>query len=189
MALLVEDGTGKTEADAYVTLAEFRSYCSNRAMRYEAEDYAIEAAIRSATEWIDTQARYKGARLKATQMREFPRSGLSDWSGYEVTGVPSRVKWACCEAAYKALTEPLYQDLDRGGMVTSESVGAVSVSYAADAPAGKVFMAAVNMLKPYVRGNSELKFSPMEAPASGGVGISIGMHDNPGHGSTSDPLE
>lgn len=182
MPLIVENGTGLLDADSYVTLAEFKTWASNRGYRWEdAEDFQIEEQLRLATGWIDTYNRYKGQRLKVEQTLEFPRSGLVDWSSHTITGVPHRVKQACCELAYKGLSEPLYVDLDRGGMVTSESVGPISVSYAPDAPAGKVFMFAANLLKPYVRDPKQLRFSPWQEPEEGTL-TTLGMHDYPGTG-------
>lgn len=182
MALIVEDGTGLLDADSYVTLADFKAWCSNRGYRWEdSEDFEIEAQLRLATGWIDTYNRYKGLRMSAAQTLEFPRTGLVDWSGHTITGVPHRVKQACCELAYKGLSEPLYVDLDRGGMVTSESVGPISVSYAADAPAGKVFMFAANLLKPYVRDPKQISYSPWQEPDTD-MHTTLGMHDYPGTG-------
>lgn len=180
MPLVVETGAGLPDADAYVSLTEFKAYCANRGYRVEDfEDFAIEASIRAAAEWVDTYYRYKGSRKLASQLREFPREGLTDWSGHPVTGVPPRVKQACLDLAYKGLTEPLYRDLDRGGMVVSESVGPISVTYAEGAPAGKLFVSAANLLKPYVREPNDFQFSPWTEPSTGPV-ATVGMHDYPG---------
>lgn len=184
MALIVENGTGLLDADAYVALAEFKTWCSNRGYRWEdKEDFEIENSIRLATGYIDTLGRYKGVRLKAEQTLEFPRDGLIDWSSHLITGVPHRVKQACCELAYKGLFEALYKDLDRGGRITSESVGPISVSYADDAPAGKVFTFARQLLEPYLRDPEQVLFDPMAAtPSYQGTFAAVGMHDNPGQG-------
>ena len=182
MALTVEDGTGLATADAYISLAEFKAFCSERNYRWESfEDFQIEAAVRLATGWIDTYSRYKAYRLVPAQALEFPRADLTDWSGHPVTGVPKRVKQACAELAFKGLTEPLYQDLDRGGMVTSESVGPISVTYAEGAPAGKVWQFAVNLLKPYVRDPMNFTGPLYTEPATGPL-FNVGMNDNPGSG-------
>lgn len=152
MALVVEDGTGLDDAESYISFDEFRAYCDNRGYDYEAFDRpVIEQRLRLASEYIDTEWRYKATRLKASQMREFPRDGLTDWSGHAVTGVPVRVKHACAELAFKGLSESLRKDLNRGGMVTSESIGPMSVSYAEGAPVGKVFTAAARLLEPYLK--------------------------------------
>ena len=184
MALIVEDGTGLLTADAYISVSEFKTWCSNRGYRWEeAEDFAIENAIRLATGYIDTLGRYKGFRLKAEQTLEFPRESLIDWSSHLITGVPHRVKQACSELAFKSLSEPLYKDLERGGRVTSESVGPISVSYAPDAPAGKLFAFAKALLEPYLRDPEQILFDPQAAPnAYEGTFAAVGMHDNPGQG-------
>lgn len=178
MALTVEDGTGLSVADSYVALTYADAYAEARAWAdWEAAgDDEKESALRQAAVYIDTIARYKGVRLKADQEREFPRSGLTDWSSYPVTGLPKRVRDAAVELARKALTESLYVDLDRGGQVASESVGPVSVSYFNGAPVGKMFRAAMQLLEPYVRDKSALYVSGAPASASG-ENFALGMHD------------
>lgn len=188
MALIVEDGTGLSNSESYISLAAFQTYCDGRGYNYDAyDDEVIEQRLRMATAYIDTIFRYKGARSKSTQALEFPRSDLFDWSALLVTGIPNRVKHACAELAFTALTENLYQTLERGGRVTSESVGPVSVSYADDAPAGKVYQLASNLLQPYVHKKRDNYLGPSHAalPEAGYFGF--GMHDNPG--TTTDTLQ
>lgn len=185
MALIVEDGTGLSTAESYVSLAAFQSYCDARGYNYDAyDDEVIEQRLRTASTYIDTIFRYKGSRSSASQALEFPRIDLYDWSSLLVTGVPNRVKHACAELAFKGLTESLYQDLDRGGKVSSESVGPVSVTYADDAPAGKVWTVAHNLLQPYVRKKGEFN-GPSHATLSDTGYFNFGMNDNPGVGATS----
>lgn len=155
MALIVQDDAGSVAgADAYVALTAFDSFAEKRNRDVSPySDEAKEAAIRAATQYIDTVSRYKGIRGSSGQTTEFPRTGLVDWSGWAADGVPARVKDACCELTWASLSsgEDLYVDLDRGGRVASESVGPISVSYFADAAAGKVYRSAMNLLKPFVR--------------------------------------
>jgi hypothetical protein len=152
MALIVEDGSGMANAESYLSVADFTAYCTARGLTFTADTEAVtEQKLRIATGYIDTVRRYKGSRITAAQALEFPRDGLTDWGGLAITGVPARVKNACAELAYKAFTENLYVDLDRGGMVSSQSVGPISVSYAEGAPAGKSFTAAIKLLEPYFR--------------------------------------
>lgn len=150
MALIVEDGTGLNTGESYISVAEFKAYCDGRGMAYAGQsDTVIEQKLRIATGYIDTVKRYKGSRLVEAQALEFPRDALTDSGGLSVTGVPNRVKAACAELAFKAFTENLYVDLDRGGMVTSQSVGPMSVSYSDKAPAGKSYTVAMKLLEPY----------------------------------------
>lgn len=164
MALIVEDGTGKSDAESYVSVAEFKGFCDGWGYSYAGKtDTEIEQKLRQATAYVDTKFRYKGVRTLAAQALEFPRSGCVDWSGLEATGVPGRVKRATNELAFKAFSGNLSEDLDRGGRVKSESVGPISTTYADDAPAGRVFMQAKGFLDPYIR--DPKAFDLMSGPA------------------------
>jgi hypothetical protein len=157
MALIIEDGTGLADADAYISVVDFKAYCDGRGMSYAGKsDTDIEISLRKAAAYIDTVKRYKGSRISASQALEFPRSGLSDFGGLTITGVPKRVKDASAELAFKAFDTDLHKDLDRGGKVVSESVGPISVTYANDAPVGKMFTSAMRLLEPFFRDSGDL---------------------------------
>lgn len=181
MALIVEDGTGKDDAESYVSVVDLKAYADARGLSYgSASDLTLEQKLREAATYIDARYRYKGSRTKAAQALEFPRDALVDWSGLTVTGVPRRVKQAACELAIKALAEPLYVDLDRGGKVKSESVGSLSTTYADDAPVGKVWTVADNLLKPYTRDNTLRGFPQYGGSTeSDGGYFHLGMNDSP----------
>lgn len=123
MPLIVEDGTGKATADAYVSLAEADAYFLGRNTAWGAlANDAKESAIRFATSWIDDTyaALWKGARANELQTLAWPRDnspgrGIMLWRGsyprvqgyiYDLDGfpidpdvVPKAVKRACMEAA------------------------------------------------------------------------------------------
>jgi hypothetical protein len=191
MALTVETGAGLADADSYISLADWKTWADGRARSYT--DYAdsiIEARIRFSFDYTNTYRRFKAITLTSTQAGEFPRDGLVDWNGRAVTGVPNRVVWANCEFTWAQLIggEDLYQNLDRGGRVASESVGPISVSYFADAPAGKVWTAGLKHLEPYFRspqdayapyiGGTAGQASTEDAPTSLTPLFSVGMHSN-----------
>lgn len=189
MALIVENGTGLADAESYITVAELKSFCTSRGYSLAgSSDTVLEQRLRQAATYIDTILRYKGSKLSSGQALEFPRESLTDDAGLAVAGVPRRVKQAAGELAYKALAEALYQDLERGGKVVSESVGPISTTYADDAPGGKVWTLAHNLLAPYVRGNKDRNgpvFASAALPATeGGTYFGLGMHDNPSSGAT-----
>lgn len=184
MTLTPEDGTGLEAADAFVDLVFFKAFCKARGYELEYDTPVIEAAIREGFDWINTQARYKGQRLKGNQGGEFPRSGCTDWSGYEAEGVPMRVKNANCEVAYKRLStgQSLFEDLSRGGQIISESVGPISTTYAQGAPTGMTWTAALNFLKPYISENDNATIRPGWSGTAGTTPsqFDMGMHDNNG---------
>lgn len=178
MALFVEDGTGTADADAYVSVAALKAYADARGIAYVGHsDTVLEQKVREATIYIDSRYRYKGSRMLGSQALEYPRASLFDWSGHEVTGVPKRVRDACCELALKALTEDLYVDLDRGGKIKSESVGSLSTTYADDAPVGKVWTIAENLLKQYIKSKDHDPMPVFGGSTTGYFGL--GMHDAP----------
>ena len=180
MALVVEDGTGLANAEAYLSVAAFRTFCANVGYSLgAATDAELEVKLRLGAEFVDSEFRYKGVRLLPGQAREFPRDGLVDWSGHEVTGVPQRVVKANAELAFKAISGPLYEDLDRGGQVVSESVGPISTTYAAGAPVGTVRIFASKLLAQYVRSEDDDIGGPFYQTSEASL-FSVGMHDNPG---------
>lgn len=180
MALVVEDGSGLANAEAYASVAQLRAYAGARGVDVTARtDEACEVALRLASTWIDTRWRFKAARLRPVQSLEFPRNGLVDWSGYVVVGVPPRVVDATCELALRAVAgTELAPDQSRADFVRSETVGPISTTYADGAPSGPVFTLAERMLQPFIR--------DPEAAAAGFFGggtsgaFNLGMHRNTG---------
>lgn len=192
MTLTVETGTGDALADSYVTLAAFKTMCA--AIGYDlgaATDPVLETSIRNGFDYINTKWRYKGFRMTVGQAGEFPRSDLMDWSAFTITGVPAKVIRANVELGFKGLSTNLYTDADRGGQVVSESVGPISVTYAAGAPAGVVFQAAQGFLAQYIRGDDDM-MNPVffdEGAAAQSPAFDKGMMDAPGTGSSADLTE
>lgn len=128
--LSVQDDDGSVaDANGYVTVAAFRTYSLHRCRSVDAYDEdQIEAAIVNATDYMDGRWNFIGVRLTSDQATEFPRRDLIDDQGYHITGVPDRVKEACYEYAFIALTQDLEASPtrdDRGRLVESkmEKVG------------------------------------------------------------------
>lgn len=123
MPLIVEDGTGRTDADAYVSVAEADAYFLSRNTAWAGySPDAREAAIRFATSWIEDTylGLWKGARVNEFQSLAWPRDNspgytlmwqrgaypraqgyLYDLDGFPILPnvVPKAVKRACMDAA------------------------------------------------------------------------------------------
>lgn len=183
MAIVVEDGTGKVDAESYASVETTKAYCTARGIAISGRaDADIEAALREAAVYIDSRWRFKGRRSSAAQALEFPRSDLVDWSGFNVVGLPFRVQKAAMSLAVKVMSgESLYEDQARGGRIASESVAGISVSYENGAPTGKVYAEAEHLLKPFVRDPGTV-YPPVFGGSETGY-FNLGMHDSPPVGS------
>lgn len=146
MSLTVEDGSGLSTADAYVSLTTADAYHSAHGnAAWTGTNAAKEAAIVEATAWIDRtyRGRWTGQRRIDTQSLAWPRRYGSDEDGYEIaySSVPTAVVNATCEAALKIIGgTTLDPDTERGGRIKSESVGSLSVTYMDGAPSGTQFV-------------------------------------------------
>lgn len=141
MALTVEDGTGLAAADAFVSVADCTTYCTDHGLtdwtgaeRSPPED--DEAAIRRATAWLSNAFTWKGYRLNGrSQALAWPRTGVEDDEGEDVASdeVPVEIVQACCAAAAYERANPggLNPAVTMTDRVRRERVGPLEVEYAA----------------------------------------------------------
>lgn len=133
MALTVEDGTGKADAESYAAITDANTYHAalGQAAWAALSDAAKEQALRRATTFIDWRFRFYGEKRTAEQALAWPRVGATDygWLVDDAT-VPAKLKRAVAEAALLSVTEELTPNGAPEGAVLSESVDVLSVSYA-----------------------------------------------------------
>lgn len=135
MALIVEDGTGVTDADAYISLADAEAqYLKRFGEAWSGTDAAKEASIIRATRFVDS-LKFVGSPVgKRAQSLEWPRKDATDRNGFEIaqTELPIEVERATAIFAFAELTTPgvLTPEIDRTGLTKSETVGPISVEYA-----------------------------------------------------------
>jgi hypothetical protein len=154
MALVVEDGTGLSGANAYVDVAFVTTYLSLRGDADWADLDTVdqEAAIVRATYALDYQYRdaWKGIRKTATQARAWPRiktkddltTLLVDDEGYDIANdtVPVAVQNACAEVAKIETTQRfITQEITRDDMVKVEKIGPLTTEWFEGTPATSVF--------------------------------------------------
>ena len=122
MALITEDGTGRDDAESYVTVAYADNYATANGMTaWTGTDAVKEVALRKATQYIDTTYNFRSARSYQYQALEFPRQ-LWDW---DMSPEMSRLFAATVELAVKALTESLFSDVE-SSVVTRVTVGPIT---------------------------------------------------------------
>jgi hypothetical protein len=128
VAIVVEDGSGKTDAECYATLVETDAY--HTAMgdtTWGAESEADrEVAKRKAAQYLDLTygGRWRGERANDTQALAWPRSSVEDDDGYAIDSdaIPQKLKDAEAVAAYLFLTTDILADIDDPAAVESYSV-------------------------------------------------------------------
>jgi hypothetical protein len=102
MALVVEDGTGKSDAESYVSVADADAYHVARSQTgWAGTNAAKEALLRRATELLDASYAWRGTIATEAQGLRFPREGILDRDKREIAAneVPTAIVRACCELA------------------------------------------------------------------------------------------
>ena len=140
MALTVEDGTALANAESYISVADADSHHAARGTEEASwvglDTEVKEQCLRRATDHMlqTYRGRWKGYLVK-------PQTQALDWPRYQVypddsflyaiasDSVPVEVKRACAELALRANTATLTEDVEPG-LVQSESVGPIAVTYA-----------------------------------------------------------
>lgn len=158
MALIVEDGTGRADAESYCSVAFATAYFSKRgqADAWDAVEDK-EAALRLATDYVEQtyRGRWLGIRTRDEQALDWPRSEVplpGSWLGVRPHDeVPAELANAVAELALRAASAPLLEDLGRE--TASESVGPISVSYREGGPRQQTYTAAVSWLRTLLRGS------------------------------------
>lgn len=138
MALTVEDGTGLSNADSLVSLADATSYhaalgnTSWASVSYT--DDQREQALRRASQFLRDSFAWQGYPVNGReQAMAWPRTAVSDADGYSVDNdsVPQEIKDATCIAALAELVTPgtMYPEVAQSGKVKMEKIGPITVEY------------------------------------------------------------
>lgn len=154
MAIIVEDGSGLSNANSYESVSAFTAYCSDRGITLTG---TASALLIRATDIIDSLP-HCGMKKTITQSLMYPRVFDTYFTvdGFYVdsTSVPALVKKACIEIAIQ---------LDKGHDVTVASTKAaikeeifqgVSVTYgtsASDVQTKPVYDFAMRYLQPFLK--------------------------------------
>ncbi len=144
MGIIVEDGTGVTGANSYVSEDDLDTYTDDRGTTLASGD--AEAALIRATTFIDScyRNRYPGYKtFQRLQSLEWPRTAAVDREGIPIDDdeIPIEIKKATCEAAIRELSSPqsLLPDLERGGDIRRLQAGSVAIDYGNGARAVTTF--------------------------------------------------
>lgn len=152
MAFTVEDGTIVADANAYVTLAEFDAYWTDRGKTFSGSnlDQLKQEAIVRATDYIEQTyyGRWKGTIVSNEQFLSWPRNV----DNADADEIPHRLKQATFTLALEALNDDLNPTLGRN--VKREKVDVIEVEYQDGASMKSIRPAVDGFLRPYVCGSS-----------------------------------
>lgn len=164
MAITVEDGTGLTTADSFISVSDADAYHTARGNTgWTGTDTVKGQALVRATSYLEQKygLKWAGYRKTSTQALSWPRQfvpipNLLIPEYLTDSTIPVEVKNACAILALKALTAELITDEERA--VISESVsGAVSVTYSEFASQQKVYPEISLTLNRYLGASSGLQ--------------------------------
>lgn len=136
VTLVVEDGTGRSDANALVSLTEAKTYWDGRGTSYSSyTDDQLNGAIVRASAFLTNAFVWQGLKVNGRdQVMPFPRHALLDRDNWPVssTEVPREVVAACSEIAlYEAANpEAMNPQVVLSEKVRSEQVGSIRVEYA-----------------------------------------------------------
>ena len=147
----VETGTGATDSNSFVSLVYADTYHSDRGNTAWASfaTASRESAIIKGGDYLNN-LNFKGTRYSGDQAMVFPRFGLVDRDGYELSesAIPREVKYAQCEASLREGNSAgvLQPDLERGGAVKRKKVDVIETEWFEGAASGTVFSIIKNLL-------------------------------------------
>jgi hypothetical protein len=150
MTFVVEDGTGRTDANAFISVAYFEAYCDARGHNISAfSELQIEQGIVRASSYLSDSFHYKGWRVRGrnsslgAQALSWPRSYVEDGDGYSVPSdeVPDEIERATAEVTRRELTTPGFMTPDvipANQKILTEVAGIKWTSLAMPGPQGAV---------------------------------------------------
>ena len=142
--MVVEDGTGLSNADSFVSVAYADTYFTTRGVSSWASLTNKEALLIKATDYIEAvySESWKGVTLNDTQSLSFPR--IID----DATVYPDRLLKAVCELALKANSGDLLVDVEQ--RTIEEKVDVISVKYAEYSDQKTQYSMVYGLISPYL---------------------------------------
>jgi hypothetical protein len=140
--IIVEDGSGVANANAYITVAEARLYATQRGITLPTEDDEVAAMIIQATDFLESKScEYAGRKTSPVQSLEWPRIDAyldgDDYPMFPSNSIPKSLKQAQM-ALVVAVSQGivLLPNIGPQDYVIEETVGPITTKYANPIAAG-----------------------------------------------------
>lgn len=137
MALQLEDGTGRADAESFVSVTEIGNWASARGLSFSGTVTEQEQHARKAADYLCNGVRFRrwrGTPTNALQALPYPRVSVVTDEGMALPDgtIPNRLKWAQSALAVMVSNgvdlQPSYKQ--GGAFVVSKSVGPLSTTWA-----------------------------------------------------------
>lgn len=128
--LIVEDGSGKTDANTYISLAEYDEYISCRGFVDTGTDAEKTARIIQSKDWIEEQdPLFQGWKHSENQALIWPRSWVVIYGfGLDSDEIPQQLKDAQAQLTFDSATTDIY-NVNDGLAVTKEKIDVIETEY------------------------------------------------------------
>ena len=158
MALVIEDGSGKPNAQSYVSVADVVAYADLYGLSHS---HVTEPVVMRAMRYLEGHyfERWIGLKKTEEQALAWPRAWATRPDGYtqNESTIPIEVKNAVCALAIRATPNvDLSPDITRADSTLEEEVGPIRVRYKSSAPTVTIYRDVELMLRPVLalNGNS-----------------------------------
>jgi hypothetical protein len=154
VTLVVEDGSGKADANTLISLAAATSYHEGNLYASAwtaAASTTRETALVMATRIIDQGVRWRGSKEDEDNALEWPRLGVVDHNGFTLDSnvVPERVKTGVAEFARWLIESDRTAEAETKGLSQIEA-GPLKAVIDRDDRTAVIPDIVVNMIRPYI---------------------------------------
>jgi hypothetical protein len=132
MAVVVEDGTGKSDATSYADLEYIVAYCESQGYTLPSEEPALEILANKAMEYIESlYASFSGAKLTKAQALQWPRSdAFVDGFAVEEDEIPVTLRKALAQLVYEIHSGNDPMPNGDGREIVREKIDVIETEYA-----------------------------------------------------------
>ena len=134
MPLVIEDGSGLSNAESYVSVADADTYVTAykgaNTLWDAATEGAKEVAARQSTQYVDGTSNWKGEIESSTQALDWPRNYVYDEIGTAIDGLPVNVANATAEGMFLIITgETLTANVSRDDQIKRDKVDVLETEW------------------------------------------------------------
>lgn len=132
MALVVEDGTAKADANSFASLEVIRAYALLRGVTLSATDSVVESQAIKAKDYLEAQRdKFQGGKLTAAQALQWPRTGVVV-DGFDVAEdeIPRELVAAQCAAVMELADGTDLMPTNDGRVIIRDKTGPLETEWA-----------------------------------------------------------